>query len=190
MSTPDHDLVLVIDFGAQYAQLIARRVREAKVYSEIVPHTTSVEKILARNAQGDHPVRRAVLGLRAGRPAARPGLLSAGTPVFGICYGFMAMAQALGGTVAKTGMREYGRTAGQRDRAGHPARRAAGRRSASWMSHGDEVVVRTGRLRRQRHLGRAPRWLRSRTPTVDSPGCSGTPRCCTPSTARRCSSAS
>ena len=49
MSTPDHDLVLVIDFGAQYAQLIARRVREAKVYSEVVPHTMSVEKILAKN---------------------------------------------------------------------------------------------------------------------------------------------
>ena len=91
--TTEHDLVLVVDFGAQYAQLIARRVREARVYSEIVPHTMPVAEMLARKPERDHPVRRPVVGLRARRPAAstRPSS-TPGVPVFGICYGFQAMA--------------------------------------------------------------------------------------------------
>ena len=109
--TTEHDLVLVVDFGAQYAQLIARRVREARVYSEIVPHTMPVAEMLARRAQGDHPLRRPVVGLRAGRPAAwTPASSTAGVPVFGMCYGFQAMALALGGEVRRTGRSEYGRT--------------------------------------------------------------------------------
>ena len=106
----EHDLVLVVDFGAQYAQLIARRVREARVYSEIVPHTMPVGEMLARKPEGDHPLRRPVQRLRRGRPRHRPAVFTAGVPVFGMCYGFQLMAQGLGGEVAHTGAREYGRT--------------------------------------------------------------------------------
>ena len=109
--TPDHDLVLVVDFGAQYAQLIARRVREARVYSEIVPHTMPVDEMLAKQ-----PAAIILSGgpssvYEAGAPQLDASLFDAEVPVFGICYGFMAMAQALGGNVAHTGQREYGRTA-------------------------------------------------------------------------------
>src|SRR3954454_2050943 len=97
--TPEHDLVLVVDFGAQYAQLIARRVREAKVYSEIVPHSTPVEEMLARK-----PAAIILSGgpssvYTPGAPAVDKGLFEGGVPVFGMCYGFQAMALKLGGEV-------------------------------------------------------------------------------------------
>ncbi len=100
--------VLVVDFGAQYAQLIARRVREADVYSEIVPHSMPVEQMLARD-----PAAIILSGgpssvYADGAPRVDPALFEAGVPVFGICYGFQAMAVALGGTVAHTGRREFG----------------------------------------------------------------------------------
>ena len=102
--------VLVVDYGAQYAQLIARRVREAKVYSEVVPHTLPVSALLERN-----PAAVILSGgpssvYAPGAPLLDPALLAAGVPVFGMCYGFQAMAQALGGTVAHTGTGEYGHT--------------------------------------------------------------------------------
>src|SRR5438874_3835502 len=102
--------VLVVDFGAQYAQLIARRVREADVYSELVPHSMPVSEMLARR-----PAAIVLSGgpssvYAPGAPQVDPALFDAGVPVFGICYGFQAMARALGGTVEHTGTREYGRT--------------------------------------------------------------------------------
>ncbi len=114
--SPDFDTVLVVDFGAQYAQLIARRVRECQVYSEIVPATMPAADMLARKpkaiifsggpasvySDGAPPLPPAVPG--------QPGLLSAGVPVLGICYGFQLMVSALGGTVAHTGAGEYGAT--------------------------------------------------------------------------------
>ena len=108
--TPGLDTVLVVDFGAQYAQLIARRVREAHVYSEIVPHTMSVEDMLARR-----PVAIILSGgpssvYADGAPRVDPALFDAGVPTFGICYGFQAMALALHGTVERTGQAEFGRT--------------------------------------------------------------------------------
>ncbi|HRA75444.1 MAG TPA: glutamine-hydrolyzing GMP synthase [Propionicimonas sp.] len=138
--SPEHDLVLVVDYGAQYAQLIARRVREASVYSEIVPHTLGVDQLLARR-----PAAVVLSGgpssvYDEGAPQLDVALLQAGVPVFGICYGFMAMAQALGGTVAHTGQREYGRTTVEVLR---PGRLLAGLPGTltSWMSHGDEVTA-------------------------------------------------
>ncbi|MGV8907547.1 MAG: glutamine-hydrolyzing GMP synthase [Propionicimonas sp.] len=136
----EHDLVLVVDYGAQYAQLIARRVREAHVYSEIVSHTMSVAAILARKPKAIILSGGPSSVYEPGAPQLDASLLSADVPVFGICYGFMAMAQALGGTVAQTGQREYGRTtvevlAPGSLLAGLPAT------LTSWMSHGDEVTV-------------------------------------------------
>jgi GMP synthase (glutamine-hydrolysing) len=136
----EHDLVLVVDYGAQYAQLIARRVREAQVYSEIVSHTLSVSDLLAKQ-----PTAVILSGgpssvYEPGAPQLDVALLEAGIPVFGICYGFMAMAQALGGTVAQTGQREYGRTPVEVLDAGVLLDGLPETLSA-WMSHGDEVTA-------------------------------------------------
>ena len=138
--TPEHDLVLVVDYGAQYAQLIARRVREARVYSEIVPHTMPVEDVLARNPKAIILSGGPSSVYEPGAPQLDASLLEAEVPVFGICYGFMAMAQVLGGTVARTGQREYGRT---RVEVLAPGRLLTGLPSSltSWMSHGDEVTA-------------------------------------------------
>ena len=99
-----------MDFGAQYAQLIARRVREARIYSEVVPHTITAEELKAKD-----PVALVLSGgpssvYEDGAPQLDPEIFAMGLPTFGICYGFQVMTQALGGTVAKTGSREYGRT--------------------------------------------------------------------------------
>ena len=130
--------VLVVDFGAQYAQLIARRVREANVYSEIVPHTMSVADMLAKEPAASHPVRRPLVRVREGAPSVDPAIFEAGVPVLGICYGFQTMAHALGGTVGRTGTREYGHTeatvsAGSCLFDGTPDDQIV------WMSHGDAV---------------------------------------------------
>ena len=135
-----HDTVLVVDFGAQYAQLIARRVREAKVYSEIVPHTMPVEEMLARQPKAIILSGGPSSVYEPGAPQLDPALVDGRVPVFGICYGFMAMAQALGGSVAHTGQREYGRT---RVEVLAPGTLLDGLPGSlvSWMSHGDEVVA-------------------------------------------------
>ncbi len=131
--------VLVVDFGAQYAQLIARRVREASCFSEVVPHSMPVADMLAKD-----PAAVILSGgpssvYEEGAPSLDPALLQAGVPVFGMCYGFQAMARALGGTVEKTGLSEFGATpAHVLDTAstlfnGQPAEQSV------WMSHGDSV---------------------------------------------------
>ena len=130
--------VLVVDFGAQYAQLIARRVREAKVYSEIVPHTFTVEQMLAKD-----PVAIILSGgpssvYATGAPFVDPALFEAGVPVMGICYGFQAMAKALGGEVAQTGLREYGGTEVEVCAAG-VLLDGTPENQTTWMSHGDAV---------------------------------------------------
>jgi GMP synthase (glutamine-hydrolysing) len=104
------DTVLVVDFGAQYAQLIARRVRECHVYSEIVPSTMPVEQMLARKPKAIILSGGPSSVYAEGAPPAPAGLLTAGVPVLGICYGFQLMVDELGGTVARTGTAEYGRT--------------------------------------------------------------------------------
>jgi GMP synthase (glutamine-hydrolysing) len=138
VSENKHRPVLVVDFGAQYAQLIARRVREAQVYSEVVPHTASVAELLDRD-----PAAIVLSGgpssvYADGAPSVDPALFDAGVPVFGICYGFQAMAQALGGTVAHTGSREFGRTEFTPD--GGVLHGDLPRRHPVWMSHGDSVT--------------------------------------------------
>ncbi|MEV4705846.1 glutamine-hydrolyzing GMP synthase [Actinoplanes sp. NPDC049316] len=138
MSTPRP--VLVVDFGAQYAQLIARRVREARVYSEIVPHSMPVAEMLAKN-----PAAIILSGgpssvYEPGAPVLDPSLFDNDVPVFGICYGFQAMAQALGGTVAHTGAREYGRTLLAPSSQAGTLLRELPADLPVWMSHGDSVT--------------------------------------------------
>ncbi|MGB8404194.1 MAG: glutamine-hydrolyzing GMP synthase, partial [Mycobacterium sp.] len=131
--------VLVIDFGAQYAQLIARRVREARVFSEVISYDMTIDEIKAKD-----PLAIVLSGGPSsvyddGAPQLDPSIFELGVPVFGICYGFQAMAQALGGTVAHTGTSEYGRTelkvAGGELHSGLPDAQPV------WMSHGDAVTV-------------------------------------------------
>ena len=132
--------VLVVDFGAQYAQLIARRVREANVYSEIVPHTITADEIRAMDPAGIVLSGGPSSVYEEGAPALDPGILELGVPVMGICYGFQIMAQQLGGEVAPTGGREYGST--QVRLTGSPGEFLDGQpdEQTAWMSHGDSVV--------------------------------------------------
>src|SRR5919107_564142 len=131
--------VLVVDYGAQYAQLIARRVREANVYSEVVPHTYTTEQLLAKN-----PAAIILSGgpssvYADGAPSVGADLFEAGVPVFGICYGFQAMANALGGKVDKTGLREYGSTETTILGEGRSVLEGMPQHQKTWMSHGDSV---------------------------------------------------
>lgn len=131
--------VLVVDFGAQYAQLIARRVREANVYSEIVHHDITAEKIAKLD-----PAAIILSGgpssvYEEGSPQLDPAILELGIPVLGICYGFQILAKNLGGKVDKTGKKEYGATdlevlEGGTLLEGQPNLQVC------WMSHGDQVV--------------------------------------------------
>ncbi|MEU5684787.1 glutamine-hydrolyzing GMP synthase [Streptomyces venezuelae] len=131
------DTVLVVDFGAQYAQLIARRVREARVYSEIVPSTMPVSEMLAK--------KPAAIILSGGpssvyaenAPRLDRQLFEAGVPVFGMCYGFQLMATTLGGKVDNTGAREYGRTPLAVSKAGSTLFEGTPTEQSVWMSHGD-----------------------------------------------------
>jgi GMP synthase (glutamine-hydrolysing) len=138
--TSGFDTVLVVDFGAQYAQLIARRVREARVYSEIVPHTLPVEEMLARRPAAiilsGGP--KSVYAQRA--PQIDPALYGAGVPVLGICYGAQLIALQLGGNVAATGGGEYGRTELTR-LAPSPLLDGWEETGEVWMSHGDSIVA-------------------------------------------------
>jgi GMP synthase (glutamine-hydrolysing) len=136
---PDYDTVLVLDFGAQYAQLIARRVRECHVYSEIVPWDTPVEHLLARR-----PAAMILSGgpksvYSVGAPTVDPAIFGTKVPLLGICYGHQAMARALGGTVDATGVAEYGAT---RFSVADPGILFAGLPTAHqvWMSHADAVT--------------------------------------------------
>jgi GMP synthase (glutamine-hydrolysing) len=132
--------VLVVDFGAQYAQLIARRVREAHVYSEIVPRDMPIHEMLARKPAGiifsGGPASVHV----EGAPSIDPSVYRAGVPVLGICYGAQLVAQQLGGHVARTGIGEYGRTvldvvAGSQLFQELPVRQDV------WMSHADSITT-------------------------------------------------
>ncbi|GAA5611033.1 glutamine-hydrolyzing GMP synthase [Streptomyces platensis] len=131
------DVVLVVDFGAQYAQLIARRVREARVYSEIVPSTMPVAEMLAKNPKAIILSGGPSSVYAEDAPSLDRSLFEAGVPVFGMCYGFQLMATTLGGTVDNTGAREYGRTPLTVSRPGSTLFEGTPAEQSVWMSHGD-----------------------------------------------------
>jgi GMP synthase (glutamine-hydrolysing) len=137
--TEDFDTVLVVDFGAQYAQLIARRVRECNVYSEIVPHTITADEVRARAPKAVILSGGPSSVYAEGAPQVPAGFFDTGVPTFGICYGHQAMARALGGRVAQTGTAEYGRTALAVVSPGALFEGLPFQQSV-WMSHGDSVA--------------------------------------------------
>jgi GMP synthase (glutamine-hydrolysing) len=132
--------VLVVDFGAQYAQLIARRVREANIYSEIVPHTITAQEIKEKV-----PAAIILSGgpssvYEQGSPQLDPEILALGIPTLGICYGFQVLAHTLGGKVDQTGKREYGATDLEVSQGGILLGNQP-KVQICWMSHGDQVVA-------------------------------------------------
>jgi GMP synthase (glutamine-hydrolysing) len=133
--------VLVVDFGAQYAQLIARRVRECQVYSEIVPSTMTTEEILRRKPSAIILSGGPASVYAPGAPAGPAGLLEAGVPVLGICYGFQLMVRDLGGEVARTGTGEYGAASLSRSGPGGVLLGELPGAQQVWMSHGDTCTV-------------------------------------------------
>ena len=131
--------VLVVDFGAQYAQLIARRVREASVYSEIVPHTITASEVTALNPAAIILSGGPASVYEKDSPKLDAKILELGIPILGICYGFQILAQSLGGRVDRTGLREYGATSLEIKDGGvlldnQPSLQVC------WMSHGDQVM--------------------------------------------------
>ncbi|MGW0549260.1 glutamine-hydrolyzing GMP synthase [Streptomyces sp. Wb2n-11] len=135
------DAVLVVDFGAQYAQLIARRVREARVYSEIVPSTMPVAEMLAKNPKAIILSGGPSSVYAEGAPTIDREIFEAGVPVFGMCYGFQLMATTLGGTVDDNGAREYGRTPLAVTKTGSTLFEGTPAEQSVWMSHGDACSV-------------------------------------------------
>jgi GMP synthase (glutamine-hydrolysing) len=131
--------VLVVDLGAQYAQLIARRIRECHVYSEIVAHDLPASELAARGPAGIVLSGGPASVYEAGAPALDPGVFELGVPVLGICYGHQLMAQTLGGEVEATGQREYGRTLLHVTEPGLLLEDLAADEQV-WMSHGDAVT--------------------------------------------------
>ena len=130
--------VLVVDFGAQYAQLIARRVREAGVYSELVPHSMPVDEILAKDPKAIILSGGPASVFEPGAPTIDTKVFKSGVPVLGICYGFQVMAYELGGKVDKAALGEYGKTSATIDDAdGILADSPA--EQTTWMSHGVAV---------------------------------------------------
>ena len=140
-STPNHDVVLVVDFGAQYAQLIARRVREAHVYSEIVSHRVTAAEVVAKGA-------RAIIlsgGPKSvhieGSPVLDPAIYDLGIAILGICYGCQLVAQQLGGTVSRGGRGEYGRATVERSATASTLLSSETPQQFNvWMSHFDAVT--------------------------------------------------
>ncbi|TCL84861.1 MULTISPECIES: glutamine-hydrolyzing GMP synthase [unclassified Rathayibacter] len=131
--------MLVVDFGAQYAQLIARRVREANVYSEIVPSGTTAAEIAAKSPVGIILSGGPSSVYEEGAPQLDPAIFDLGIPVLGICYGFQVMAKTLGGEVANTGLREYGATDASVSAEGGVLLGDQPVDQTVWMSHGDQV---------------------------------------------------
>jgi GMP synthase (glutamine-hydrolysing) len=130
--------VVILDFGSQYTQLIARRVRELGVYSEILPGIAPVADIRARRPGALILSGSPASGYRAEAPLPDPGLYELGLPLLGICYGFQVTAQLLGGSVAKAERREYGAATFVQD-GRSPLFAGVPKRFKAWMSHGDEV---------------------------------------------------
>ncbi len=130
--------ILILDFGSQYTQLIARRVREAQVYSEIVPFHLPLQAIRSQAPSGIILSGGPASVYDAGAPLCDPALFELGVPILGICYGMQLMTHLLGGGVARSSKREYGR-ATLRIRGRSPLFTDIPKSTSVWMSHGDRI---------------------------------------------------
>jgi len=133
------DTVLVLDFGAQYGHLIARRIRECRVYCEIISPDTAVEEIAARKPKALVFTGGPASVYEQGAPHCDPAVFSLGIPIFGICYGMQLMAYLLGGEVSPSERKEFGRTEIQVN-GDAPLFEGLPRDLVGWMSHGDHVL--------------------------------------------------
>lgn len=133
------EMIVIVDFGGQYAQLIARRVRECGVYCEILPYTKTAEEILSHNPKGIILSGGPSSVNEENAPKIDEKIFHSKIPVFGICYGMQLMAQTLGGKVQKPEKREYGHTDFYRD-GSSSLFEGVSKKTAVWMSHGDSVA--------------------------------------------------
>src|SRR5690349_10077362 len=129
------ETILILDFGSQYTQLIGRRIREANVYSEILPFNTPLDTILSHRPKGIILSGGPDSVYEAGAPACDPKIFNQGIPVLGVCYGMQLLAKELGGKVEPSSRREYGL---REIEVKGPARLLEGMRRV-WMSHGDKI---------------------------------------------------
>jgi GMP synthase (glutamine-hydrolysing) len=139
-----HQTILVLDFGSQYTQLIARRLRELSVFSEVVPFTTPLETLRAKDPAGIILSGGPKSVSEEGAPKCAPEIFELGTPVLGICYGMQLMTDVLGGEVRRSGHREFGHAFVHVKTNGGPGPRLFSSMPADlrvWASHGDDVAA-------------------------------------------------
>lgn len=134
------DVIVILDCGSQYTQLIARRIRELKVYSEILPWDASLEEIRSKNPKGIIISGSPKSILSPGSPVISEELLDLGIPVLGICYGMQLLSHLLGGQVGKVGLAEYGRACIDIQEGGQSLFKDLPKQFNVWMSHGDTVI--------------------------------------------------
>jgi len=139
--TSQSEVVLILDFGSQYTQLIARRIREQQVYCEIHPYSLPLEELRRRKPKGIILSGGPASIYAPGSPRIEPQLYALGVPILGICYGLQLTAFLLGGKVARAAEREYGRAQLDLTQAGSPLWKDVPERSTVWMSHGDRLEV-------------------------------------------------
>jgi GMP synthase (glutamine-hydrolysing) len=152
------DKILILDFGSQYTQLIARRVRECQIYSEIHPYTMTIEEVTAFSPKGIILSGGPASVYEKGAPHCDPAILTLGIPVLGICYGMQLIGQALGGKVARCRKREYGKATLTLDQGGGIFK-GTGRKGSHlevWMSHGDQIRTLPPGFHTIAHSGNTP----------------------------------
>ena len=179
-----NELVIVLDFGGQYNQLIARRVRECGVYCEVIPYSTPLAELKAKNPIGIIFTGGPDSVYLEDSPKVDPEIFTWGIPILGICYGCQLMSQTLGGRVTAAQddtAREYGKT-GTYYHTSCRLFEGLPEQGVSWMSHGDYMAAIRRDLRWKLILTPAPTWP-SRMKSGDFMGCSSTLRSTIPKTA-------